>query len=202
MKPFTYLALGDSYTIAESVPIFDSFPYQLVQSMRAENVVAQAPEIVAKTGWTTGELLAHLESYKLLPTYDIISILIGVNNQYRNLDITIYTKEFEQIVQLAAGKVKAPENLFVLSIPDWGATPFGQKSGRENISEEIDRYNLENRKIASRYNAKYLEITEGTRMAKANSELVADDGLHPSSIEYRRWASLLLPAVKSLKFGN
>ena len=126
-----------------------------------------------------------------------MTILIGVNNQYRNLNIDSYTREFNEVVQFAIKKVKSTQHVIALSIPDWGATPFGLKSGRENISNEIDTYNEINREISRRNLIQYLEITSGTRMAISNPAIVAEDGLHPSALEYKRWATLLLPLIKT-----
>ncbi len=124
-QTYSYLALGDSYTIGENVPIYDSFPYKTVQLLRKAGYSFYAPEIVAKTGWTTDELQTGIASNKLLPQYDIVSLLIGVNNQYRARSLQEYTQQFEALLQQAIGFANNKHtHVFVLSIPDWGVTPL------------------------------------------------------------------------------
>ncbi|WP_290707998.1 SGNH/GDSL hydrolase family protein [Flavihumibacter sp. CACIAM 22H1] len=187
-----YLALGDSYTVGEQVTLTESFPYQLVQSLRLKGWEINAPEILAKTGWTTDELLAGMESFRFLPSYDWVSLLIGVNNQYRGWPIDTYATEFEQLlrkaIQLAGGK---KERVVVLSIPDWGHTPFAADRNRQQISTEINAFNQINKQLAEKQAVYYIDITEGTREAVSDPALVAQDGLHPSGLEYQRWARFL-----------
>lgn len=199
-KTFTYLALGDSYTIGESLPLEDNFPHQTVALLRKKGKLMANPEIVAKTGWTTDELIDAISKRTLNSNYDYVSLLIGVNNQYRGRDIATYKKEFEQLllqaIQFAGGK---PEHVFVLSIPDWGATPFAEGRDRTKITSEIDQFNLANLKIAQQYKIHYIEITSGTREAKQDLSLVADDKLHPSKKEYARWAEKLSRAIEQTR---
>jgi len=196
-KSLTYLALGDSYTIGESVPIAESFPYQLVQMIRAKGIDIQAPEIVAKTGWTTAELLTGIANARLLPAYDYVTLLIGVNNQYRGLAPEEYAREFEQLLKMAIRFAGGnTSHVIVLSIPDWGATPFAKERNRAEITEQISDFNLRNSRIAARNDVKYVEITEGSREALINPELVAKDKLHPSGVEYRRWAEAVLKVME------
>lgn len=188
----SYLALGDSYTIGEGVPLLDSFPYQVLYHLRKNGWMAQAPEIVAKTGWTTSELLSAIASQPLLTDYTIVSLLIGVNNQYRGLNIGDYENEFEQLIKICielAGNI--PEHVFVLSIPDWGCTPFAKEKDAVSISRQIDGYNFLNRQITQKYKAHYLDITVSGRQVVSDAELIATDGLHPSAKEYKKWATLL-----------
>ena len=196
-KTLAYLALGDSYTIGESLPLEDNFPHQTVALLRKKGISITAPEIVAKTGWTTDELMDAITKRSLKSNYDYVSLLIGVNNQYRGRDIATYQKEFEQLllqaIQFAGGK---PEHVFVLSIPDWGATPFAEGRDSEKIEREIDQFNAANLKIAQQYKVPYLEITVGTREAKQDLSLVAEDKLHPSKKEYARWAEKLSRAIE------
>ena len=191
-KTSSYLALGDSYTIGESLPLEDNFPHQTVALLRKKGISITNPEIVAKTGWTTDELMDAISKRSLKSSYDYVSLLIGVNNQYRGRDIASYQKEFEQLllqaIQFAGDK---PQHVFVLSIPDWGATPFGEGRDRKKIEREIDQFNAANLKIAQQYKVHYLEITAGTREAKQDLSLLADDKLHPSKKEYARWAEKL-----------
>ena len=196
-KTLSYLALGDSYTIGESLPLEDNFPHQTVALLRKKGISITAPEIVAKTGWTTDELMDSITKRSLKSNYDYVSLLIGVNNQYRGRDIATYQKEFEQLllqaIQFAGG---TPEHVFVLSIPDWGATPFAEGRDSEKIEREIDQFNAANLKIAQQYKVHYLEITVGTREAKQDLSLVAEDKLHPSKKEYARWADKLSRAIE------
>ncbi len=195
-KVYTYLALGDSYTIGESVPVYDNFPYQLVQMMRKKGQEVHAPEIVAKTGWTTGELLAGISAVQLESSYDFVTLLIGVNNQYRGLPAEEYAQQFEMLLKMAikyaGGKAS---NVIVVSIPDWGATPFAKDRNRAEISEQISDFNLRNSRISAKHNVKYVDITEGSREALINQDLVAKDKLHPSGQEYQRWAEAVLKAM-------
>jgi lysophospholipase L1-like esterase len=194
-KTMNYLALGDSYTIGEAVPEEENFPNQLVQMFRKKGVDMAAPQIIAKTGWTTGELLNAMASAQFLAEYDLVTLLIGVNNQYRGLAPEDYAAEFEKLlkmgIKLAGGKAS---NVIVVSIPDWGATPFARERNRGEITEQINDFNLRNGRISSKHNVKYVDITEGSREAFINNELVAKDKLHPSGLEYKRWAEAVLKA--------
>ena len=195
-KALTFLALGDSYTIGESVPIYENFPYQTVQLLRKSGISVHAPEIVAKTGWTTDELMAGIDKTIFEKSYDIVTLLIGVNNQYRGKDPSTYEKEFEQLLNKAiafAGGNK--QNVFVLSIPDWGATPFAASRDRIKIGNEIDLFNAINKKSTDAAGIAYISITEGSREANSNASLVAKDGLHPSGLEYGRWAKKLADTI-------
>jgi len=195
-KALTFLALGDSYTIGESVPIYENFPYQTLQLLRKSGIAVQAPEIVAKTGWTTDELMAGIDRTTFEKSYDIVTLLIGVNNQYRGKDPSTYKKEFEQLLNKAiafAGGKK--QHVFVLSIPDWGATPFAASRDRIKIGKEIDLFNSINKKSTDAAGIAYISITEGSREATSNASLVAKDGLHPSGLEYGRWARKLADAI-------
>ena len=195
-KNYTYLALGDSYTIGESLPVQKSFPYQVVQLLRAKGHEFMPPEIVAKTGWTTDELDTAINDHIFLPRYDFVSLLIGVNNQYRGRDIVEYKNGFVELLKkaiaFAAGKT---EHVFVVSIPDYGATPFAKNMDIEKISKEIDEYNTLNKAISIQYKVEYIEITESSRKAKKENALVAADGLHPSAKEYSKWAKKIAAAI-------
>lgn len=188
-QAYSYLALGDSYTIGESVLQTESFPYQTVLLLRNKGFDFKDPEIIAKTGWTTDELQKALDRYEFLPSYDFVTLLIGVNNQYRGRKAEEYGKEFErllkQAIQFAGGK---NNHVIVLSIPDWGITPFAEGRDRKKIASEIDEYNFINKKTAGLYKANYINITPGTREAIKDPGLLAKDGLHPSAKEYFRWA--------------
>lgn len=197
-KRFSYLALGDSYTIGESIPLVESFPYQTVNLLRKDGFHVHAPEIIAKTGWTTDELASAMESFQLLPSYHFVSLLIGVNNQYRGKSIENYQKEFEELV-LQAIKLGGnnPKNVVVLSIPDWGITPFAKDRDFLKIASEIDAFNKVNKEISTKHSTHYINITNWTREAALNSAYLAVDGLHPSSLEYQRWATVISEFVKN-----
>ena len=192
------LCLGDSYTIGESVLLQENFPYQAVKQLRNDGHEFNAPEIIAKTGWTTDELQSAINSHKFLPRYDFVTLLIGVNNQYRGRPVEDYKPEFESLLEKAiqfAGNDTS--HVFVISIPDWGATPFAEGRDRKQIAKEIDDYNAENKAIADKYKVQYINITPGTREATKDPSLVAADGLHPSAKDYSRWAVKLVDGIKS-----
>jgi hypothetical protein len=198
-KTITYLALGDSYTIGEAVLLKESFPYQTVQILRKEGLDVAAPEILARTGWTTEELLTGMTDYRFSSKYDFVSLLIGVNNQYRELPIILYKEQLETIlnksIELVGGKA---DHVFLVSIPDYSCTPFASEKNVEIICKEIEEYNKVNKAISIQYKTSYIEITEGSRDARLRPELVAADGLHPSAKEYRRWAKKLAEAAGRL----
>ena len=197
-KSYTFLALGDSYTIGESVSANDNFPNQVVQLLRKVGFDFRTPEIIAKTGWTTDELLAAIHNQNLLVKYDFVTLLIGVNNQYRGRTVDNYKTEFENLLKQAIQFADDNKNhVIVLSIPDWGVTPFAEGRDRQQISNEIDNYNAANKQIAERYGVQYLDITPWTREAATGISLLANDGLHPSGKEYKRWAEKLSNIMKS-----
>ncbi len=199
LKNFTYLALGDSYTIGEKVSSNASFPYQLAQILKTDSSAIQEPTIVAKTGWTSDELILAIKSASLGERYDFVTLLIGVNNQYRNYDINNYRKEFRALLQTAINYTGNQERVFVLSIPDWGVTPYAKNGGKSDtqISLEIDAYNAVNKEETALTKANYLNITQISREAATNLNLIASDGLHPSAQMYARWVEKLAPMVKT-----
>ena len=186
---YSYLALGDSYTIGESVPATDNFPNQTVQLLKNSGYDFKPAEIIAKTGWTTDELQNNINSRSLNTSYDIVTLLIGVNNQYRGRSIDAYKPEFEnllkQAIQFAGNKT---DHVIVLSIPDWGITPFAAGRDKDQIAKEIDAYNAANKTISEQCKVHYIDITSWTREAANDPLFVAPDGLHPSAKEYKRWA--------------
>ncbi|MBV7531116.1 SGNH/GDSL hydrolase family protein [Chitinophaga sp. sic0106] len=186
----SYLALGDSYTIGECVPAAESFPAQTVQQLRQAGIAMDDPRIIAVTGWTTDELEAGIEQAGIRGNqYDFVSLLIGVNNQYRGRSLENYEKEFTALLEQAIGYSKlGAARVVVLSIPDWGVTPFAADRDAEQIAREIDLYNNANQRIAAHHHVQYIDITPFTREAKADPSLVASDGLHPSGKDYSRWA--------------
>lgn len=192
----TYLALGDSYTIGEEVPAEQSFPYQLTQQLNQGKHQVNNPVIIATTGWTTDELIKAISSNEAAQKkFDFVTLLIGVNDQYRGLSQDNYSIKFQQILNTAinfAGGNKA--HVFVLSIPDWGVTPFAAGQGSA-ISPQIDQFNTINKQISTTAGVNYLDITGISRQVKNNPGLLAGDGLHPSGKMYLEWVKLLEPMV-------
>lgn len=192
MHIYSYLALGDSYTIGEAVPLLSSFPYQTVQLLRNAGYDFMPPEIIAKSGWTTDELEEAMKSYHFLPKYDFVSLLIGVNNQYRGRDLIQYKEQFEELMKkaitLANGK---KEHVVVISIPDYSRTPYAEQMNREKIAREIEVFNSVNRAISTQYKVQYLDISTGVEALQGDTEQVTDDKLHPSVNVYAQWAEKL-----------
>jgi lysophospholipase L1-like esterase len=192
-----YLALGDSYTIGTSVEPLERFPIQLVKALQKRGVAIQKPKIVARVGWSSDQLSAAMDRENLEgSTWDWVTLLIGVNNQYRGGSLEQYQLEFkvllQRAIQLAGGQT---HKVIVLSIPDYGVTPFGQRLQAARISREIDAFNASNRQISASLGVKYCDITPISREALKNKALIADDKLHPSGEMYRRWVELLLPLM-------
>jgi lysophospholipase L1-like esterase len=199
MKTYSYAALGDSYTIGEQVRIYESFPYQAVQLLRNRGLALYAPEIVAVTGFTTDELHALISDTHLLHRYDFVSLLIGVNNQYRGRSAGDFKDEFEALLNTAiqlAGN--SPGNVTVLSIPDWGVTPFAAGRNRPQIAGEIDAYNAVCRQVSNAYQTHFIDITVSQRMDGDQDDFLAPDKLHPSGKEYAKWAALLSEKIISV----
>jgi lysophospholipase L1-like esterase len=193
-----YLALGDSYSIGEGVPDAGRWPVQLAVRLRREGVALDDPVIIATTGWTTDELSTAMDATTLTPPYDLVSLLIGVNNQYRGRSADDYQDEFRRMLDRAielAG-VRA-ERVLVLSIPDWGVTPFAHGSGRDvlRIANELDVYNAIAHEETARRGAHFVDITGISRQHPA---LLADDGLHPSAAQYALWTEAAVPAAMAM----
>ena len=190
------LFLGDSYTVGESVANDQAWPSRLVAMLRAGGVIVAAPVIIAQTGWTTDELSAAIDAARPRETFDIVTLLIGVNNQYRDRPIEAYQEQFvellERAVDFAAG---VASHVIVLSVPDWSITPFADGRDRDRISAEIDAFNVVNRAEAKYAGARYVDITLSSRRAASEPELLASDDLHPSGEMYAIWADLVLPVA-------
>lgn len=196
-----FLALGDSFTIGEAVAEVERWPQQLVFRLRQQGVQMAEPDIIATTGWTTAELAAGITAVNPQGPYDIVSLLIGVNNQYRGLPPAEYRAEFADLLQQAirfAGSRE--ERVIVLSIPDWSQVPFAAQDPRTpaQISAEIQAFNEINRDEAAAAGVNYGDITAGFRQAAHNPELVAADGLHPSGKMYAQWVDQIWPLVVHL----
>lgn len=190
-----FLALGDSYTIGESVTEAERWPNQLAEMLRAEGWPVEVT-IIARTGWTTDELAEGIAQAQLQGPYPLVSLLIGVNNQYRGRTAESYRLEFrqllEQAITFAGGDVG---RVLVLSIPDWGVSPFAAGRDRAQIAQEIDTFNAINRTEAELKGVTYLDVTPLSRQATFDPELMADDGLHPSGKMYAAWAEMAFAAT-------
>jgi lysophospholipase L1-like esterase len=197
----SYLALGDSYTIGEGVGGSGRWPLQLAAALRDEGIALGDPRIIATTGWTTDELASAMDAAEPLGEWDFVSLLIGVNNQYRGRDVDDYVGEFATLLQraiaLASGRA---DRVLALSIPDWGVTPFARDSGRDlaRIAAELDAYNQAAREICASLGVAFVDITGISRDRGGDPDMLADDGLHPSAAMYARWAQAALPVARDL----
>lgn len=191
-----YLALGDSYTIGESVPESERWPVQLAALLLQQGIEIEPPQIIAKTGWTTDELAAAIDAANPQGPFDLVSLLIGVNNQYRGRDQDEYRVQFAALLDRAIGLAGGdPANVIVVSIPDWSVTPFASERHPEQISAEIDAFNAINFAETKRRGAHYVDVMPFSRTALDDPSLIAGDGLHPSGKMYAEWARLTLPEV-------
>ncbi len=198
-----FLALGDSYTIGESVATADRWPNQLALHLRESGIDIAYPEIIAKTGWTTDELSSAIDAAKPHGPYALVTLLIGVNNQYRGRDAEQYRKEFVALLQRAiAFAGNDPKRVVVVSIPDWGVTPFAAGRDRAKIGTEIDHFNAINAEETKRAGARYADISPVSRHAAVDPALVAPDGLHPSSKMYAEWVRIILPQAEAALKGH
>jgi lysophospholipase L1-like esterase len=197
MPTYRYLALGDSYTIGESVLEADRWPNQLAGLLADQGIQTEVTTI-ARTGWTTDELWQGIQEREVTPPYDVVSLLIGVNNQYRGYDIHEYREQFvfllNKSIEYAGGD---PSHVLVLSIPDWSVTPFASDRDTVQIATDIDAFNAVSREESKKAHVHYVDVTPISREAVRNSSLIAADGLHPSSKMYIKWARLALPEVVS-----
>ncbi|HRK55551.1 MAG TPA: SGNH/GDSL hydrolase family protein [Cyclobacteriaceae bacterium] len=192
----TYLALGDSYTIGESVPETERWPVQLAKALTEKGIPVASPKIIAVTGWRTDNLKNGIDIAQIKERYDLVSLLIGVNNQYQGKPADAYAVEYETLLKTAiqlAGGEKA--NVFVVSIPDYGYTPFGAPN-QPKISKELDEFNAINKRITEAYEITYINITDISRRGLEDPELVADDTLHPSGKQYTLWVKRILENLR------
>lgn len=189
--PVRFLALGDSYTIGQSVPPDARWPNQLADTLQSLGYAIDALDIVAQTGWTTGDLIYALDGDPPSQNYTLVSLLIGVNNQYSGGSLSTYEDEFQELLVKALQYAGSdPSRVFVLSIPDYAYTPFGQDLS--DVSEEIDQFNAANEAIAATYGIPYIDITDISRRGLDQPELVAGDGLHPSAVMYELWVDRII----------
>lgn len=198
-----YLALGDSYTIGENVQEAERFPAQTVQLLRAQNINVKDPEYIATTGWTTSNLLSAINSQKPAKNFDIVTLLIGVNDQYQSRDTAGYREKFSVLLNKAvyvAGGRKM--RVFVLSIPDYSVTPFVVENDKASVSQQVDLFNSINKEVTLQNSIAYIDITPSTRQAANDASLIANDGLHPSGKEYAVWAGLLAPMIRNVLIAD
>ena len=209
---YSYLALGDSYTIGEGVLPENNFPSQTVQLLNQTAVGVTstplstnrrqgftAPKIIAKTGWTTDELDTAIDAANISTHFDIVSLLIGVNNQYRGRSVNEYKVQFDHLLQRAIGFAAGKTNhVFVLSIPDWGVTPFADGRDRAEIAVAIDAYNAAAKNICEQHKIVFIDITTAQRIDGNKKDYLVADGLHPSGKEYLKWAEKLSSAIRKV----
>ena len=187
-----FLALGDSYTIGEGVTASERWPALLARALQIPD-----PQIIARTGWTTDELAAAIEQTKPQNRFDLVTLMIGVNDQYRVRTAEEYRLQFAALLVRAIQFARyRPSHVIVVSIPDWSVTPFAAGRDRNRIATEIDRFNAVNREEAARAGAKYADITAISRRTASDPSLVAGDGLHPSARMYSEWLGVILPIAR------
>lgn len=202
MPVFRYLALGDSYTIGESVSEEERWPSQLAKRLKTDGIQTEVT-IIARTGWTTDELWQGIQAREIQPPYDLVSLLIGVNNQYRGRGLEEYREQFifllKKSIDYAGGE---PGRVIVLSIPDWGVTPFAAGRDSKRIAKEIDEFNEINQEETEKAGAHYMDVTPVSREAVSDEALIASDGLHPSGKMYAMWAENVLPVAREILNGR
>ncbi|QDA57593.1 SGNH/GDSL hydrolase family protein [Thermomonas aquatica] len=197
----SYLALGDSYSIGEGVAEAGRWPMQLARALREAGIAIADPRIIATTGWTTDELSAAMDDAEPLGEWDFVSLLIGVNNQYRGREVDDYLGEFASLLQRAIALADArAERVLVLSIPDWGVTPFARRELRSprRIARELDAYNAVARDACEAQGVAFVDITGISRDGGDAAAMLAEDGLHPSAAMYARWTAEALPVARGL----
>lgn len=200
MNEKKYLALGDSYTIGEGVKESERYPIQLKDKLKEAGINLNEVNIIAKTGWTSDELNAAIDKQNPNSDYDLVTLLIGVNNQYRGRDTANYRDEFAALLERAIGFTSSKENVIVISIPDWGVTPFAKEKGKDQqqVTTEIDIFNKINLEETLKRNIEYLDVTDISREALNDLSLLAEDGLHPSGKMYSLWVDRIYPIAKSI----
>jgi lysophospholipase L1-like esterase len=197
----SYLALGDSYTIGEGIAEDGRWPVQLAATLRSEGIALADPRIIATTGWTTDELSAAIDAAEPLGEWDFVSLLIGVNNQYRGREVGEYAQEFAALLERAIAFARGrADRVLVLGIPDWGVTPFArfEAGNRANIAAEIDAYNAVAKATCDAHGVAFVDITPLSRERGSEAAMLAEDGLHPSAAMYAEWTRLALPVARRL----
>ncbi len=194
---YSLICLGDSYTIGESVALHAGFPYQTIQLLRSAGLHFHAPEIIAKTGWTSFELADHLIKQQLNESYDFVSLLIGVNNQYRGLDLESFSEDLsfliKKAIHLTGGNAK---QVFLMSIPDWTITTFGHSNKKNNTTNTIASFNEICKLLSTKNVCNFIDLTKHTNLAEKDTSLLAEDGLHYSEKSYAYWAKELATTMQ------
>lgn len=194
-----YLALGDSYTIGEGVDVAGRWPVQLATALQEAGIVVDSPQIIATTGWTTDELEAGIDAAAPQGPFDLVTLLIGVNNQYRGRSVEDYRTQFSALLQRALGFAgeRAPRVL-VLSIPDWGVTPYAVASGRDRvqIGHALDAYNAAAEAVCAEHDVAFIDITDLSRTYGGEAVMLVEDGLHPSATMYTLWTQRAFPVAR------
>lgn len=189
----TFLALGDSYTIGESVIDSLKWPNILIRQLNNNSYFFEEPKIIAKTGWTSDELITAIDSSNISEKFNYVSLLIGVNNQYRGRNLDNFEKDLKILVQKSIDfAANNPKNVFTLSIPDWGVMPFAKDRDQNQIAFEIDQFNNVIERISNSMDVNFIDITQISRDVKNNPNYIAVDGLHPSGEMYKLWVNELL----------
>jgi lysophospholipase L1-like esterase len=197
MNPATFLALGDSYTIGEGVDAGERWPAQLARRLGALGVAVAEPSIVARTGWTTDELSAAMDATTFAPSYDLVTLLVGVNNQYRGRALDNYREEFAALLARACNLSRTGvRGVVVVSIPDWGVTRFARDRDAQSIAVAIDAFNRAARDVAASAGAAFVDVTATSREAGDADAMLVGDGLHPSAAQYALWTDEILPAAQ------
>ena len=196
----SYLALGDNYTIGESVFEGQSWPMQLIKLLSEKNINISSPKIIAKKGLTTDELKIEINNSTLDYPYDWVSLLIGVNNQYRGRSIQEFRKQFETLLSDAITFSGNKKKVFVVSIPDWSVMPFAEDLDKEKIAIEIDNFNQIIYEICAIEGINFIDITPISRIAKTRNDFIANDSLHPSGIQYTAWVQKIIPFFLNYKY--
>jgi lysophospholipase L1-like esterase len=198
-KSFQMLALGDSYTIASGLPLEDSWPYQLASQLRQKDIKIKDPVIIAQPGWTSLNLIEALNANPPHGSFDLVSLQIGVNDQYERIVPSVYAENFRDLLnQSIRFARKGAEGVLVLSIPDWSVTPHAEEFDRSQVQEELNQYNAINLAAARSRGVKYIDLTSSSRFAGQHPELLADDGLHPTWEMYWNWIGLIQPAALAI----
>ncbi|HET9453516.1 MAG TPA: SGNH/GDSL hydrolase family protein [Gemmatimonadaceae bacterium] len=194
-----FLALGDSYTIGEGVAAAERWPNQLVELLRARGIAMSDPELIARTAWTTDELMDAIDEARPTGPFDLVTLLIGVNDQYRSRPIDHFESGFGPVLDQAIGFARGgAARLIVVSIPDWGATPFAEGRDRALITREVGDYNAAARALTAQRGAHWHDVTESSRRMLEDPSLVVSDGLHPSGAMYARWAASMVPVAEKI----
>ena len=198
-KAKTFLALGDSYTIGQSVAASERYPVQLAKLLSESGIAVADPQIIARTGWRTDDLDAAIDKAAPKGPFDLVTLLIGVNNQFQGRSEDEYKKQFDALLKRAIGFAGGDAgHVMVFSIPDWGVTPFAKGSDGAKVAREIDRFNAINKEATEKAGCKYVDVTPISRKAASDPSLVAGDGLHPSGSMYTEWSKAALETAKSV----